>query len=61
MTDEDLQRTPYADLWLAELGATVREHRAGEAVDRRRRRNELTAPDPTRGAATRSVPNTPRT
>jgi hypothetical protein len=51
VSDEDLRSMTYAQLWLAELGGTVREHRDGQppAV---RRPNELTArwaaPDPTR-------------
>jgi hypothetical protein len=32
MTDDELARMPYADLWLSELGDVVPEHRAGEAV-----------------------------
>ncbi len=52
MSDDDLQALPYADLWLAELGATVPEHRAGRDPRRvqpaRRLTGEGTAPDPTR-------------
>jgi hypothetical protein len=52
VSDDDLQALPYADLWLAELGATVPEHRSDR--DPRRVRpawrltGEGTAPDPTR-------------
>lgn len=48
MSDLDLRRMPYADLWLAELGATVPEHHAGEQPRPPAPLNDLTAPDPTR-------------
>ncbi len=54
MSDDDLQALPYADLWLAELGATVPEHRAGRLPRRVQparlltREAPATAPDPTR-------------
>lgn len=35
MRDEELQRTPYAELWLSEMGATVPEYRPGMAAQPR--------------------------
>lgn len=57
MSDEDLQRTPYTDLWLAEMGAAVPQWdginaRPYTARDVRpahaRRGRHASAPDPTR-------------
>jgi hypothetical protein len=42
VSDEDLASIPYAQLWLAELGGTVREHRDGDPPAHRRP-NEVTA------------------
>jgi hypothetical protein len=56
VSDEDLARTPYAELWLSELGATVPEHRAGEEVRQRRRPHELVRED----LATRRAPDSGR-
>jgi hypothetical protein len=43
VSDEDLASIPYAQLWLAELGGTVREHRDGDPPRVPGRPNELTA------------------
>jgi hypothetical protein len=51
VSDDELRATSYAELWLAELGAVVPEHRSGEVAEAPRPAPELRrapAPHPTR-------------